>query len=1157
MSFINYKVTGWGWPGFTIATGGNNLTGVIEISAGYFHSLALFHNGTITGWGLNINGQLNDNNLTGVTGISAGYNYSLAVLNNGRVTGWGINGFGVATGGNDLTGVKKALASKYNSLALLDNGRVTGWGYTSFGFTSGAKDLTGVVDIAISNPTPTSSYDWALALLNNGTISGWGFNDGNNNLTGGNNITGVSGIEIGYAHTIALLNNGIVTGWGADAGGGESTGNRSNVKQIQAGYLNNLALLNNKRITGWGTASDGRDWNVTSNLRNVEKISYSYLHGLALIPYSSSSSSSYNDGEFEYNTGLFSFDNIEIVNKKINPVFDTGIYNYVSGQININEYINKYLNVPVSGHNYSKLVGYKILNDISFIPLKSYVGHIYTGLYSGKEPIEYETGVYGIPKVTGEIVLGQINYIDYKAKSYRYNSNDPYYQKFLPESGEKHILLLDLNFYGFEEDSIEDCDIELNSLILRTGFFKNIPKNPSILNLEILDLKQPIGITDDLDQYRSQKRVLQNFKATNFINYDSSYHLDNSSEPNIKYKFLKNQITIAPPLISNNKNIALPCLFQYKSPNNNEAYNIGEYQFLVFKDNNYLQSGNYITGTQTGFLYFLSPGTYTTILSGNENDFLYSENSLSGKNQNIHLLSMDVNFVTGEKLQEIYIENQDKIWATYFMGPAELVSGSGFNSLNYQEPIAFAIDFERNLSGQIDSPFLYYREISGIYENLCTPKIIILGIGEGCTTTFCLICEEAAKLYKQGQTFIDIPKKYLPIENYAAVFTFYEDPDANTYRVAIDEAFILQCCACKENGCQNLAQSVQYNLDNPTLSQSGDKIYSGVFFLDNLNPATVNTKYNINYYSGQIAVNSFYEGDKITFKQYTFDFEKVYTNLYGTRPAIKEYTTEFIFSNSLIGNNYFSGKQDLINKINYKFASSGLYSWKPLKYNKTPEFEYGPLLTGIDAGIDSSGNNLIDIVSLRSGKFGSHDIKLVLQPRLQIYNYLVPKIIKLEISDDFINWTGVVTSENRQPINTYIKSPNALVTTIPYDQIENTKYTVTKIIPTSSETENLVEEEEENLEDLVNKFASGNLLSGSYICILDPTGSGINCGSGYKDYLISSKIDFNCKEKGPPELPDTGATGQNALEETQKSEDSQTLTQEVDRFRIGFYDYLS
>ena len=125
---------------------------------------------------------------------------------------------------------------------------------------------------------------------------------------------------------------------------------------------------------------------------------------------------------FTSGSGLFAFNNIQNFNKKIHPLYDTGIYNYRTGQINKDsQYIQKYLNIPVSGMFYSKLNGYRVLNDISFIPLKAYLGHIYTGLYSGKEPIEYETGIYGIPKVTGNIVLGENSYIDYKAKNYRLN----------------------------------------------------------------------------------------------------------------------------------------------------------------------------------------------------------------------------------------------------------------------------------------------------------------------------------------------------------------------------------------------------------------------------------------------------------------------------------------------------------------------------------------------------------------------------------------------------------------------------------------------------------------------------------------------------------------------------------------------------------------
>ena len=56
-------------------------------------------------------------------------------------------------------------------------------------------------------------------------------------------------------------------------------------------------------------------------------------------------------------------------------------------------------------------------------------------------------------------------------------------------------------------------------------------------------------------------------------------------------------------------------------------------------------------------------------------------------------------------------------------------------------------------------------------------------------------------------------------------------------------------------------------------------MFSGLYFIDDVGPRIINQKYNENYYSGQIAVNSFSEGDKILFKQYPFDFEKIYLRL--------------------------------------------------------------------------------------------------------------------------------------------------------------------------------------------------------------------------------------------------------------------------------------
>lgn len=103
--FSNGTITGWGRNDFAQATGGWLLTGVTQVSAGDLHSLALLANGRVTGWGFNNSGQASlASSITGAVGVSAGSGYSLALLNNGLVIGFGNNTFGAATGGNNLTG---------------------------------------------------------------------------------------------------------------------------------------------------------------------------------------------------------------------------------------------------------------------------------------------------------------------------------------------------------------------------------------------------------------------------------------------------------------------------------------------------------------------------------------------------------------------------------------------------------------------------------------------------------------------------------------------------------------------------------------------------------------------------------------------------------------------------------------------------------------------------------------------------------------------------------------------------------------------------------------------------------------------------------------------------------------------------------------------
>ncbi|XP_054155256.1 RCC1 and BTB domain-containing protein 1-like [Oppia nitens] len=134
---------------------------IVDISCGYDHSLALTATGDVYSWGDNSYGQLgNGNNFDiqsvphkvkgfdsqEVIQISCGYYHSMAITKAGHVYGWGYNSEGELGLGNDISQtiptkinimngviINKVVCGQYHSLLLSTDGDIYAFGCNQFG----------------------------------------------------------------------------------------------------------------------------------------------------------------------------------------------------------------------------------------------------------------------------------------------------------------------------------------------------------------------------------------------------------------------------------------------------------------------------------------------------------------------------------------------------------------------------------------------------------------------------------------------------------------------------------------------------------------------------------------------------------------------------------------------------------------------------------------------------------------------------------------------------------------------------------------------------------------------------------------------------------------------------------------------------------------
>jgi len=296
----------------------------VEISAGSYHTCAMFDDGSVRCWGLNEFGQLGDGTTVERTtpvqvdlgegksalGISTGESHSCAVLNDHSVKCWGqnINGqLGDGTTTDSSVPVHAAMdgedallvsAGSYHTCAIMGDRSVMCWGDNWHGQLGDGTnaDRSSPVEVEVPGNSSAVSLDAGTMHtclgVNDGSMFCWGYNAFGQLGNGGNSNSNtpmtaplsldqvLTTVQVGLFHSCALFDSGQVACWGGNSNGQLGDGTQSgsgipeivslgtNATSISVGQRHSCAILDDASLKCWGANEAGQLGDGTDSDRN-------------------------------------------------------------------------------------------------------------------------------------------------------------------------------------------------------------------------------------------------------------------------------------------------------------------------------------------------------------------------------------------------------------------------------------------------------------------------------------------------------------------------------------------------------------------------------------------------------------------------------------------------------------------------------------------------------------------------------------------------------------------------------------------------------------------------------------------------------------------------------------------------------------------------